>query len=158
MKLLSPQKLTTPYFRATLIFWDSLHSIYGMYLSTNKSVFPLSSQDRAPLPAHLNPHKHSVLINLLIYILPLAESLLCWDIKNLGFTMSCGSLDESGVLGENGCMFMYSWVPLLFTWHYHNIVNWIYLRRGKKIKYINSLIQKEIHIRTTQTLRIRKFK
>ena len=27
-------------------------------------------------------------------------------------------------LGENGYMFMYDWVPLLFCWNYHNIVNW----------------------------------
>ena len=25
-------------------------------------------------------------------------------------------------LGENGYMYMYGWVPSLFTWNYHNIV------------------------------------
>ena len=25
--------------------------------------------------------------------------------------------------GENGYMYLYGWVPLLFTWNYHNIVN-----------------------------------
>ena len=28
-----------------------------------------------------------------------------------------------GSLGENGYMYVYSWVPLLFTWNYQNIVN-----------------------------------
>ena len=28
--------------------------------------------------------------------------------------------------GENGYMYMYGWVPLLFFWNYHNIVNWLY--------------------------------
>ena len=29
-------------------------------------------------------------------------------------------------LGKNGYMYMYSWVTLLHTWNYHNIVNWLY--------------------------------
>ena len=28
-------------------------------------------------------------------------------------------------LGKNGYMYMYDWVPLLYTWNYHNIVNWL---------------------------------
>ena len=28
-----------------------------------------------------------------------------------------------GGLGKNGYKYMYDWVPLLFTWNYHNIVN-----------------------------------
>ena len=28
-----------------------------------------------------------------------------------------------GSLGENGYMYMYGWVPSLFIWNYHNIVN-----------------------------------
>ena len=31
-----------------------------------------------------------------------------------------------GGLGKNGYMYMHGWVPLLFTWKYHNIVNWLY--------------------------------
>ena len=31
-----------------------------------------------------------------------------------------------GELGENGYMYMYGWVPLLFTWNYHNIANQLY--------------------------------
>ena len=31
-----------------------------------------------------------------------------------------------GSLGENGYMCMYGWVPLLFSWKDHNIVNWLY--------------------------------
>ena len=30
-------------------------------------------------------------------------------------------------LGENGYMYMYGWVPLLFTWNHHNIVNQLYV-------------------------------
>ena len=31
-----------------------------------------------------------------------------------------------GSLGENGYMCMYGWVPVLFTWNFHNIVNQLY--------------------------------
>ena len=31
-----------------------------------------------------------------------------------------------GVMGENGYVYMYGWVPSLFTQNYHNIVNWLY--------------------------------
>ena len=31
-----------------------------------------------------------------------------------------------GSLGENGSTCMYGWITLLFTWKYHNIVNWLY--------------------------------
>ena len=31
-----------------------------------------------------------------------------------------------GILEKNGHMYMYGWVPLLFIWNYHNIVNRIY--------------------------------
>ena len=29
-------------------------------------------------------------------------------------------------LGKNGCIYMYGWVPSLFIWNYHNIINWLY--------------------------------
>ena len=32
-----------------------------------------------------------------------------------------------GRLGEKGSMYMYGWVPLLFTQNYHNIVNWLFV-------------------------------
>ena len=31
-----------------------------------------------------------------------------------------------GSLEENGHMYMYGWVPPLFTWNYHNFVHWLY--------------------------------
>ena len=37
-----------------------------------------------------------------------------------------------GVLGRMGYMFMYGWVPSLFTWNYHNIVNQLKSLKGKK--------------------------
>ena len=33
---------------------------------------------------------------------------------------------REGSLAENGYMYMYGWVPLLFTWNCHDIVNWLY--------------------------------
>ena len=39
-------------------------------------------------------------------------------------SMMCGSLDGRGVWGRY--TYVYGWVPLLFTWHYHNIVNQLY--------------------------------
>ena len=44
-----------------------------------------------------------------------------------------------GNLGENGYMFMYSWVPLLFTWNYHNIVSQLYPSKNKKLKKQNNI-------------------
>ena len=29
-------------------------------------------------------------------------------------------------LQENGCIYMYGWIPSLLTWNHHNIVNWLY--------------------------------
>ena len=37
-----------------------------------------------------------------------------------------------GSPGENGYMYMYGWVSSLFTWNYHNIVNW-FIPKQKKI-------------------------
>ena len=37
-----------------------------------------------------------------------------------------------GSLGENGYMNMCDRVPLLSTWDYHNIVNWLYSNTKKK--------------------------
>ena len=34
-------------------------------------------------------------------------------------------LGWEGSLGENEYMYVYDWVPSLFTWNYHNIVNWL---------------------------------
>ena len=39
-----------------------------------------------------------------------------------------------GVLGENGCMYVYGWVPSLFTWDYHNIVNQVYSDTKEKVQ------------------------
>ena len=38
-----------------------------------------------------------------------------------------------GGLGENGYMYIYGWVPSLFTWNYNNIVNWLYTNTKEKI-------------------------
>ena len=32
---------------------------------------------------------------------------------------------KGGEFGEDGYMYVYGWVPLLLTWNYHNIVNWL---------------------------------
>ena len=52
--------------------------------------------------------------------------------------MSCGSLDGSGGLEENGYMYLYGWVPLLSTWNYH-IVNWLYSKIKSSFKTQNLL-------------------
>ena len=33
---------------------------------------------------------------------------------------------KGGVLGENGYMLIYDWIPSLLTWNYHNIVIWLF--------------------------------
>ena len=44
----------------------------------------------------------------------------------------CGSLEEAS-LGENGYMYVYDWVPVLFTWNWHNIVNQLYPQTKEKV-------------------------
>ena len=44
-----------------------------------------------------------------------------------------------GVLGENGYMYMYGWVPSPSTWNYHNIVN----PNTKCFWYLNKLKEKK---------------
>lgn len=110
MKLLSPQKL--PRISGPLSSSETAYILSMQCIPLQTNLFPhLVLRTEPPCQPTCTPHKHSVLINLLIYILPLAESLLCWDIKNVSFTMSHGSSDESGVLGESGCISMYSWAP-----------------------------------------------
>ena len=54
--------------------------------------------------------------------------------------------------GENGYIHMYGWVPWLFTWKWHNILNWLcpnkkcfgVKKRGKKVMW--SWIQLELII------------
>ena len=38
------------------------------------------------------------------------------------------------------CMYMYDWVPALFTWNYHNIVNSLYYNTKQNIKKKKNLI------------------
>ena len=56
-----------------------------------------------------------------------------------------------GSLGENGYMHTYGWVPSLFTWNSHNIVNWLYLNtelkvQKNKIKFKRDLKKKGMKI------------
>ena len=39
-----------------------------------------------------------------------------------------------GCLGENGYIYVYGWVSLLFTWNYDNIVNRLYPNIQQKVK------------------------
>ena len=41
-------------------------------------------------------------------------------------------------------MYMYGWVPLLLTWNYHNIVNWLY--------HQYKTVSKKWHMKTTDVL------
>ena len=45
-------------------------------------------------------------------------------------------------LGENGYMYMYSWVPLLFTWNCHNIVLISYTSKQNKYYVLKKLKKK----------------
>ena len=47
--------------------------------------------------------------------------------RRVGYDWSdSAAADRKGVWGENGYVYMYGSVPLLFSWNYHNIVNWLY--------------------------------
>ena len=37
-------------------------------------------------------------------------------------------------LGENGYMYMHGWVPSIFTWNYHNIVNLLHPNTKQKVQ------------------------
>ena len=45
---------------------------------------------------------------------------------------------------ENGYRYMYGWVPLLFSWNYHNIVNWLYPNKKKIKSFLNDKKEKII--------------
>ena len=45
-----------------------------------------------------------------------------------------------GSLGEHGYIYVYGWVPLLFTCNHHNTVNWLYPSRKETGKKINEVI------------------
>ena len=51
--------------------------------------------------------------------------------------MLCANLNERS-LGENGYMYMYGWVPSLFTWNNHNTDNWLYPppKKIKSLKFV----------------------
>ena len=57
-----------------------------------------------------------------------------------------------GCLGENGYMYMYDWVPSLFTWNYHRIVNWLYPKQNvfniKKLNKYNNTVEVSMYILT----------
>ena len=59
----------------------------------------------------------------------------CW--------MLGGNLDGgSWRVGKNGYMYMYSWVPLLFTWNCHNIVLISYTSKQNKYYVLKKLKKK----------------
>ena len=45
-----------------------------------------------------------------------------------------GGMDGLERIGENGYIYMYAWVPLLSTWNYQNIANWLYSNAKQKVK------------------------
>ena len=50
-------------------------------------------------------------------------------------TVSYKSARSEGSLGENGYMYMYGWVLLLFLWNYHNVfVSWLYPNTKLEVK------------------------
>ena len=51
---------------------------------------------------------------------------------------------------ENGCVYTYGWAPLLSTWDYRNVVNWLYSntrlkvsfkKKGKSESHINGIVE-----------------
>ena len=45
-----------------------------------------------------------------------------------------GGMDGLERIEENGYIYMYAWVPLLSTWNYQNIANWLYSNAKQKVK------------------------
>lgn len=47
---------------------------------------------------------------------------------------------------DNGNMYIYGWIPSLFTWHYHNTVNQLYPNAKQKVqKKKKAMIQLKIN-------------
>ena len=49
---------------------------------------------------------------------------------------------EQKDMRENEYVYMYGWGPLLCTWNYHNIVNWVYSNIKFKSKKKNIKTEK----------------
>ena len=51
------------------------------------------------------------------------------------YSMLYANLDGSRVWGRRDTyIYMYGWIPSLFNWNYHNIVNQLYPNTKKKFK------------------------
>ena len=57
--------------------------------------------------------------------------------------MLCGSLDGTGVWGRMNT-YVYGWIPSLFTWNYHNIVN----RLNPNIKFLKKVKRLALQVLT----------
>ena len=68
-------------------------------------------------------------IYTLLYLKWITNKDLLYSIWNSAQYYDQNNLDERWVMGEKGYMYMYVWVPSLFTWNYHSIVNWLYCNR-----------------------------
>ena len=60
-----------------------------------------------------------------MYTLLYLKWIISKDLHSSGNSVQCYvAACIEGSLGENDYMHMYGWIPLLFTWKYHNIVIW----------------------------------
>ena len=60
-----------------------------------------------------------------MYTLLYLKQIISKDLHSSGNSVQCYVAPcIEGSLGENGYMHIYGWMPLLFTWKYHNIVIW----------------------------------
>ena len=93
------------------------------------------SQSPLPFPSPQQPWVHflslwdsscfvSKFVYTLLYLKCITNKTYCIEHGTL-LNVMCQPGWERG-LGENGYMYMYGWVPSLFIWNYHNIVNQLY--------------------------------
>ena len=54
-------------------------------------------------------------------------------------SMLCGSLNRRVSFRKNGFMYTYGWVPSLFTWNYHNVVNRLHSNTKKQVRKIHKI-------------------
>ena len=111
-------------FSGTSLFSDDL------FLSLNSHHCPYNLIIHLSLMSHDNSStgawnsQTSVVISFFTSIFHLTV------LDNSGLHIATSSINtgfhDEWIYLKNGYMYMYGWVPLLFTWNYHNIVHWLY--------------------------------
>ena len=107
----------TPHQRKSETFTDSQASKISLWLPRGR----IGGRDR----------EFGMDMYTLLYLKQITNKVLLYSTWNS--TQCYVAAWVGGRLGENGYMYMYGWVPLLFTQNYHNSVNQLYPKTNLKV-------------------------